>query len=76
MVGADIGMHVGGNFIQSFPERVYTPQIIMLLNEKQRLGEKTGSGFYKFDAKRKASPDPELQPLLEQSRKVVPACSS
>ena len=63
-------MHVGSNFIESFPERVYKPHIILALNEAKRLGEKTGAGFYKFDAKRKALPDPELKPLLEASRKV------
>ena len=50
-MGADIGLHVGKNFIESFPERVYPAQIISLLNEHKRLGEKTGSGFYKFDNK-------------------------
>lgn len=32
-------------------------------------GEKTGAGFYKYDAKRKASPDPEgVAPFLQASR--------
>ena len=51
LVGADIGLHVGKNFIESFPDRVYPAQIISLLNDHKRLGEKTGSGFYKFDNK-------------------------
>ena len=51
LVGADIGLHVGANFHQSFPDRVYQARIIQLMNEQKRLGEKTGSGFYKFDKK-------------------------
>lgn len=51
LVGADIGLHVGKNFIEAFSERVYPAQIISLLNDHKRLGEKTGSGFYKFDNK-------------------------
>ena len=51
LVGADIGLHVGANFHQSFPDRVYQARIIQLMNEHKRLGEKTGSGFYKFDKK-------------------------
>jgi enoyl-CoA hydratase/3-hydroxyacyl-CoA dehydrogenase len=47
LVGSDIGLHVGKNFVDSFPERVYISQIIPLLNQNKRLGEKTGSGFYK-----------------------------
>lgn len=64
-MGADIGLHVGKNFIESFPDRVYPARLILLLNEAGRLGEKTGKGFYKFDAKtRKATPDPELANLI------------
>eukprot|EP00198_Chlamydomonas_reinhardtii_P010029 XP_001699366.1 predicted protein [Chlamydomonas reinhardtii] len=78
LVGSDIGLHVGANFVTSFPDRVYVSRLIPALNEAKRLGEKTGKGFYKFDAKtRKASPDPEgLAPLLEGSRReaaLVPA---
>lgn len=51
LVGADIGLHVGKNFIESFSDRVYPAQIISLLNDHKRLGEKTGRGFYKFDNK-------------------------
>jgi len=69
LVGADIGLHVGKNFLESFPERCYPVRIIVLLNERKRLGEKSGAGFYKYDAKRKASPDPELAPIVEESRK-------
>lgn len=68
LVGADIGLHVGKNFLDSFPERCYPARVIVLLNERKRLGEKTGSGFYKFGANRKASPDPDLQEILQESR--------
>ncbi|KAL4446209.1 hypothetical protein ABPG77_003016 [Micractinium sp. CCAP 211/92] len=69
LVGADVGLHVGKNILESFPERSYPARIIQLLVENKRLGEKTGSGFYKYDARRRASPNPELAPLVEQSRK-------
>jgi enoyl-CoA hydratase/3-hydroxyacyl-CoA dehydrogenase len=68
LVGADIGLHVGKNFLDSFPERCYPARVILLLNERKRLGEKTGSGFYKFGANRKALPDPALQEILQESR--------
>jgi enoyl-CoA hydratase/3-hydroxyacyl-CoA dehydrogenase len=69
LVGADIGLHVGKNFLDSFPERCYPARIIVLLNERKRLGEKTQAGFYKYDARRKASPDPELTNVVEESRR-------
>jgi enoyl-CoA hydratase/3-hydroxyacyl-CoA dehydrogenase len=69
LVGADVGAHVGANVVETWPERVYRTALIPSLVAAKRLGEKTGAGFYKFDAKRKASPDPEgLAPLLAASR--------
>ena len=50
LVGSDVGLHVGKNFVDSFPERVYISSIIPLLNQHKRLGEKTGKGFYKVGA--------------------------
>ena len=73
LVGADVGLHVGKNFVEAFPERTYNAQLIVKLNEAKRLGEKTGAGFYKYDAKRKTKPDPELAPIVEASRKVKAA---
>ena len=70
LVGADVGLHVGQNFLDAFPERTYPAGLIKKLNEAKRLGEKTGAGFYAFDAKRKARPDPALAPIVEASRKV------
>ena len=68
LVGADVGLHVGQNFVQSFGDRVYPARLIVALNEAKRLGEKTGAGFYKYDG-RKARPDPAgLGPLLAASR--------
>jgi len=70
LVGADIGKHVGENIAQSYGDRIYPTALFQLLNDAKRLGEKTGSGFYKFDNKRRASPDPELAPILQASRKA------
>lgn len=67
LVGSDVGLHVGKNFLDSFPERVYISRIIPLLNEHKRLGEKSGKGFYQYDSKRRASPDPAIADLIHQS---------
>lgn len=69
LVGGDVGMHVGANFVESFPERVYPTNLLPNMCAAKRMGEKTGAGFYKYDAKRKASPDPEgVAPFLKISR--------
>ena len=51
LVGADIGLHVGKNFMNEWPERNYKAYIFPLLNEAGMLGEKSGKGFYAFDKK-------------------------
>lgn len=63
----DIGLHVGKNFVESFPERVYVSQLIPSMNDAKRLGEKTKAGFYAYDDRRRAKPDPTIRPLLEAS---------
>jgi enoyl-CoA hydratase/3-hydroxyacyl-CoA dehydrogenase len=68
LVGSDIGLHVGKNFVDAFSDRVYPAQLIVLLNEAGRLGEKSGAGFYKHEG-RKAKPDPAgVGPLIERAR--------
>ena len=65
-------MHVGKNFVEDFPDRVYESRLIPSLMEANRLGEKSGSGFYSFDAKRKATPDVEgIAPFLAASRQAA-----
>ena len=69
LVGHDVGVHVGQNFIDDFPDRVYKSPLIPSLLASKRLGEKAGAGFYKYDRKRKATPDPEgVDALVAASR--------
>jgi len=68
LVGADVSKHVGANFIRDFPERCYSSRLILALNDAKRLGEKSGQGFYQYDARRKASADPAIAPILAESR--------
>jgi len=69
LVGHDVGVHVGKNFIDDFPDRVYQSPLIPSLLASKRLGEKSGAGFYKYDKQRKATPDPEgVASLITASR--------
>jgi len=43
------------------------PLVADLLVEMNRLGQKTGSGWYRYDADRKATPDPEVEALIERT---------
>ena len=71
LVGADIGLHVGKNVVESFGERTYPAALIAAMVEAGRLGEKSGAGFYAHGAGRgaRAKPDKEgMAPLIKASR--------
>ncbi len=63
LVGADIGLHVGSNFLQEWPDRTYKAYIFKLMNDNKLLGEKTGAGFYTF-AKDKCAAAPAARSWL------------
>lgn len=48
-----MGLHVGKNFLESYPDRAYMSHLYPLMNEAGRLGEKTKKGFYRFDRNRR-----------------------
>jgi enoyl-CoA hydratase/3-hydroxyacyl-CoA dehydrogenase len=56
LVGTDIGVHVGKNFVEDFPDRVYESKIIPSLMEANRLGEKSGAGLLRV--RRQATREP------------------
>jgi enoyl-CoA hydratase/3-hydroxyacyl-CoA dehydrogenase len=69
LVGADIGVHVGANIVDSYPDRVYKSALFPMMVAQKRLGQKTGAGFYKYDEKRRATPDPDgIAPFLLKAR--------
>jgi 3-hydroxyacyl-CoA dehydrogenase len=47
------------------------PLVLEELYAMGRLGQKTGKGWYKYDENRKASPDPEVEALIEKMAKAA-----
>ncbi|EYU45545.1 hypothetical protein ABFS82_14G008100 [Erythranthe guttata] len=70
LVGFGVAIATGGQFVLNFPERTYKSMIIPLMQEDKRAGETTRKGFYVYDEKRKASPDPEIKKYIEKSREI------
>jgi enoyl-CoA hydratase/3-hydroxyacyl-CoA dehydrogenase len=68
LVGMDISMHVGANFVRDFPERVYISRIVVKMNEAGRLGEKSKAGFYDHQGRGKATPAQAVGPIVQASR--------
>ncbi|XP_020226302.1 peroxisomal fatty acid beta-oxidation multifunctional protein MFP2 [Cajanus cajan] len=71
LVGFGVAIATGMQFIQNFPERTYKSMLIPLLQEDKRAGETTRKGFYLYDDKRKAIPDPELKNYIEKARSIT-----
>ncbi|MBA0739695.1 hypothetical protein Gogos_012934, partial [Gossypium gossypioides] len=70
LVGFGVAIATGSQFIENFAERTYKSMLIPIMQEDKRAGESTRKGFYLYDNKRKASPDPELKMYIEKARSI------
>jgi enoyl-CoA hydratase/3-hydroxyacyl-CoA dehydrogenase len=69
--GLDVFAYVGNIIAKAYPDRVYKSTLGEHMVKAKRFGQKSGSGFYKYEG-RKAVPDPEgIAPFLAESRKVA-----
>jgi 3-hydroxyacyl-CoA dehydrogenase/enoyl-CoA hydratase/3-hydroxybutyryl-CoA epimerase/3-hydroxyacyl-CoA dehydrogenase/enoyl-CoA hydratase/3-hydroxybutyryl-CoA epimerase/enoyl-CoA isomerase len=66
MVGIDTALYAGTTMYEAFPTRTLLSPILPALKKAGRLGQKSGRGFFNYqNKKRKAEPDPEVEPILE-----------
>lgn len=70
LVGFGVAIASGMQYVENFPERSHKSMLISIMQEDKRAGEATRKGFYVYDAKRKASPDPEIKKYIEQARNM------
>lgn len=70
LVGFGVGIATAMQYIEHFPERTYKSMIIPLMQEDKRAGESTRKGFYLYDDRRKATPDPEVRKYIEKAREI------
>ncbi|CAL5407189.1 unnamed protein product [Camellia sinensis] len=66
LVGFGVAIAAGTQFVENFPERTYKSMLIPIMQEDKRAGEATRKGFYVYNDKRKASPDPEIKKLFRK----------
>jgi len=71
MAGNDIGWEIRKRRAKERPEMVYS-KFADRICELGRFGQKTGKGFYRYEAgNRKPIPDPEVETLLQSYRKEI-----
>ncbi len=67
LAGLDVGYAVREEFRRFEKPGVRKPLVPDLLYHMRRLGQKTGSGWSKYDESRKPLPDPEVVALIEKT---------
>ncbi len=75
VVGLDTAYFAGSVMYNAFPDRCIANPLIVQMVKQKRLGQKTGSGFFKYTgSKSRGEPDPDFDKLLasqlRQPRKV------
>jgi 3-hydroxyacyl-CoA dehydrogenase/enoyl-CoA hydratase/carnithine racemase len=66
VVGIDTAFYAGSVLYQAFPDRCLANPLIVQMVKANRLGQKTGSGFFKYkDPKGRGEADPEFDKLLQ-----------
>ncbi|GMP56880.1 hypothetical protein CsSME_00021189 [Camellia sinensis var. sinensis] len=70
LVGFGVAIATGTQFVENFPERTYKSMLIPIMQEDKRAGEATHKGFYVYNDKRKASPDPEIKKIVQNAREI------
>src|SRR5262249_6614848 len=80
LAGIDIAMSSLQAFAGMDRPGTRNPRVMEMLQGLGRLGQKTGAGWYRYDAKRTAIPDPEVDELIERAaresgtrRRFIPA---
>ncbi len=64
LVGLDTARFAGHVMLKAYPDRAVPVPIVDALVKAGRLGQKSGAGFRKFDAKGKGSADPAFDAIL------------
>src|SRR5580658_4091443 len=71
LAGLDVGWRIRKEFKHLEKPGVRVPLVADQLCELGRFGQKTGAGWYQYDANRKATPDPEVAALIEKTARAA-----
>jgi 3-hydroxyacyl-CoA dehydrogenase len=66
LAGLDVGWRIRKEYQHLEDPTVRKPLVSDRLCELGRYGQKTGSGWYKYDENRKANPDPEVAAIVQE----------
>ena len=68
LVGLDTASYAGHVMLKAYPDRAVATPLLDDLVKAGRLGQKSGAGFRKYNAKGKAEPDPAVDAVLAKHK--------
>lgn len=68
LAGVDVGKFAGDILGRAYADRNYQTTLINYLFAEKRFGQKSGRGYYRYDAGTQAAPDPDLAALTAKAR--------
>jgi 3-hydroxyacyl-CoA dehydrogenase len=71
LAGLDVSWRIRKEYKHLTPAGERQPLVADLLCEGGHFGQKTGSGWYRYGADRSASPDPEVERLIEKTARAA-----
>eukprot|EP01018_Ginkgo_biloba_P007978 Gb_20831 [translate_table: standard] len=66
-MGLEVVLDVEKQASSAFPDRTFKSPLMQLIIKNNRTGKKNGKGYYLYDEKRKARPDPEVKQIIQDS---------
>ncbi|KAJ3694535.1 hypothetical protein LUZ60_010015 [Juncus effusus] len=71
VAGYGVALAVKDIFASAFKGRTFESQLVELMVQNGRQGKSNGKGYYIYDKGSKPRPDPSVQPIIEESRKLA-----
>nr|GFC38837.1 peroxisomal fatty acid beta-oxidation multifunctional protein AIM1-like [Tanacetum cinerariifolium] len=71
LVGYGVVVAILKEFTNAFPDRTFRSPIVNLLIKSRRNGKNSGKGYYLYEKGSKPKPDPQVFPIIEETKRQV-----
>lgn len=71
VAGYGVALAVAREFAAAFPDRIFQTPLVGLMVKDGRNGKSNGKGYYIFEKGSKPKPDPSVQAIIEESRRLT-----
>jgi len=76
LAGYGVALAVGKEFASAFPDRIFPSPLVDLMVKSGRNGKNNGKGYYIYEKGSKPKPDPSVEAIIEESRRLIKIMSS